>query len=180
MLHDRCSAMTNLLYTQFNVWNHIELCTGIMAGSLPALKPLFASLLSSTKSLVANYGSHTTSHHRTADKSGFVRHEDEPSSQDVKLEDWKEVMHDSSAVKRPAARSNFRPPHNRSDSSYTLPVESQYSVRVKSGVPSRNSKEDDDWETLGTSMSNQSTERLHNPAEIHKAVQIYSTSQRAV
>lgn len=64
-----------LWHNSFNVWNMIELCVGITAASLPGLRPLFAKILASTKSVfshswgsndrtVANNSSSSGSHHR--------------------------------------------------------------------------------------------------------------------
>ncbi|EME46461.1 hypothetical protein DOTSEDRAFT_111802, partial [Dothistroma septosporum NZE10] len=43
-----------LWHNDFNVWNMIELCVGIVAASLPALRPLFASLLDKTRSYLSS------------------------------------------------------------------------------------------------------------------------------
>lgn len=171
--------LTDCLLDKFNVWNYIELCVGIIAGSLPSLKPLFATLLSTTKSLVAHYSPHN-SHNRTVDRSGFLRHDDGSNQRDVKLEDWSDVSKGSTVTdERPARPSNTKVSRSRGASNASLPVaERAYSVRVRTGVNDQPTpREDDEWETIGI-PANESHERLHRPMEIHKEVEIFSTSQR--
>lgn len=149
-----------------------------MAGSLPALKPLFVSLLSGTKSLISHYPSLNSQNH-TTNKSGFVRHENVVSQQDVKLEDWTEAIRGSPMINKPVARSPHRQQHTRNDSSKSLSVaERPYTVCVTGAKRQQTPREDDEWETIDI-PTNQSKERLHNPSEIHKNVEIFSTSQRA-
>ncbi|CZT22221.1 uncharacterized protein RCC_08090 [Ramularia collo-cygni] len=163
-------------HNSFNVWAAIELSVGIIAGSLPSLKPMFASLLSTTKSLVAHYSPHN-SHNRTADRSGFRRHDDDSNQHDVKLENWTEGSKNDSVIdERPAVRSNTRV--SRDHNAPLQDAERAYSVRVRSGTNDHQiPKEDDEWETIDVTM-NESSERLHRPLEIHKEVEIFSTSQR--
>ena len=52
----------------FMVWNMIELCLGIIAASLPSLKPLFKSVLESTRTALGLSGS------RSKNSSGYRRH----------------------------------------------------------------------------------------------------------
>lgn len=47
------------------VWNMIELCLGIMAGSLPALKPLFKVFLESTRTALGLSGERSKGSDRT-------------------------------------------------------------------------------------------------------------------
>lgn len=50
---------------------------------------------------------------------------------------------------------------------------------VKSGADSQQTqREEDEWENIDFPTS-QSRERLHSPTEIHKEVEIFSTSQPA-
>ena len=50
------------------VWNMIELCLGIMAASLPALKPLFNAFFQGTKTALGMSGS------RSKTPSGYRKH----------------------------------------------------------------------------------------------------------
>lgn len=49
----------------FMVWNMIELCLGIMAGSLPALKPLFKAFLQGTRTALGLSGERSKDSNRT-------------------------------------------------------------------------------------------------------------------
>ncbi|EKG13089.1 hypothetical protein MPH_09765 [Macrophomina phaseolina MS6] len=44
------------VHDSFNVWNYIELCIGIIAGSLPALKPLFNWFLETARAITSSGG----------------------------------------------------------------------------------------------------------------------------
>ncbi|SMY18756.1 unnamed protein product [Zymoseptoria tritici ST99CH_1A5] len=80
-------------HNAFSVWNMIELCVGITAASLPALKPLIVRWLSATKALVDK----NSKHHRRvqSDQYGHVsdlqnarRH-----AEAIRLEDRKITVH---------------------------------------------------------------------------------------
>ncbi|KAK5114349.1 hypothetical protein LTR62_002601 [Meristemomyces frigidus] len=51
------SQPDSLWHDSFNVWNMIELCLGILAASLPSLKPLFARFIETTRTILGASGS---------------------------------------------------------------------------------------------------------------------------
>ncbi|KAK3073517.1 hypothetical protein LTR53_004856 [Teratosphaeriaceae sp. CCFEE 6253] len=111
----------------FNVWNMLELCLGIIAGSLPSLKPLFANLLASTKTALGfSEGSRKASRPpaayptfsgHSAGSNGYKRQHDA-----IHLDDL--PQHDRSATTRESPAAD---PHSYADEK-TGP----YNVRITS------------------------------------------------
>jgi hypothetical protein len=79
-------------HNSFSVWNMIELCVGITAASLPALKPLVSHGLSVTRSLLGKSSRMKRSQSRFYGRSSDV-HEQDREGQDIVLEDRKSAMH---------------------------------------------------------------------------------------
>ncbi|CAK1357409.1 hypothetical protein CB0940_07853 [Cercospora beticola] len=73
-------------HNSFNVWNMIELCIGITAASLPALRPLFAKILASTKDAFSySFGSKD----RTTPSANLRSKNNLSENHDVALSDMK-------------------------------------------------------------------------------------------
>ncbi|KAK3117613.1 hypothetical protein LTR53_000841 [Teratosphaeriaceae sp. CCFEE 6253] len=155
----------------FNVWNMLELCLGIIAGSLPSLKPLFANLLASTKTaLCFSEGSRKASRPpaayptfsgHSAGSNGYKRQHDA-----IHLDDL--PQHDRSATTResPAAE-----PHAYADEK-TGP----YNVRITSApLPRpRGGSMDEEAADFGRSDSQ---EVLHRPPGIYRTLEVTRTSE---
>jgi hypothetical protein len=76
------------VHDSFNVWNYIELTVGIMAASLPSLKPLFISLLEKTRAVTSRgrtKGSYSPSGYKGAGSLGYIKQPD-GSSRSIALQ----------------------------------------------------------------------------------------------
>lgn len=178
----------------FNIWYMLELCFGILAASLPTLKPLFAAVLDGTRSRL---GSRSRSRNTSGRAhAGFSRVQPncgptpfpDPTS-DVDLRDFKTGSGNCShSTDTNISSSGFgRESQGLGGTTLTetVPATSQvdksktaYDVRVVGG-PVVDEEDRDQWESLGVSQSG-SEERLHHPASgIFKRVDMTHTSEVA-
>lgn len=156
----------------FQVWNMLELCLGILAASLPTLKPLFAAVLDGTRSRL---GTHSRS--RTAGMYGGPSHGSRlrpacgpnsfPDPMDgVDLGQYKKesggagtTLAETSSVAASSDADAAKPP---------------YDVRVTVGVAMEDGEQ---WESPEHARSG-SQERLHHPRSgIFKRVEMSRTTE---
>lgn len=75
------------VHDSFNVWNYIEFTIGIIAASLPSLKPLFITLLDGARSFATSGRSKATGYspngYKGAGSLGYVK---QPDSKSITLE----------------------------------------------------------------------------------------------
>lgn len=138
-------------HDSFGLWNMLELCLGILAASLPSLKPLFAAALEGTRSRLCLSSPSRSRRAPTGGRptSGFRRHYDPRSLDDVDLSAWNggtidTVIHSSSAA---------------SSGDLGVSSESAYEVNAAGGGITDQRAQ---WQTLGDSWAG-SEERLHWP-----------------
>lgn len=73
----------------FNVWNYIEMCTGIIAASLPTLKPLFKDILDTARGLTAGTRSRGGSYKmRSKSSLGYSKTTDPWKSKEIALDSY--------------------------------------------------------------------------------------------
>ncbi|KAI5358157.1 hypothetical protein Slin15195_G064840 [Septoria linicola] len=162
-----------LWHNSFNVWNMIELCVGITAASLPALRPLFAQILASTKDAL----SHSVgSKDRTVpSSSGYHRHTDKDqytSLHDVALLEMKNMSRSSKTDSM--TKSHMTKPSVDDDPLFPTDPK-RYTVGVTSA---QDPGDDGSWEDIEVAARSQSQERLTRPY-IFKTTEVTSTSHRA-
>lgn len=80
------SDPNRFIYDGYSMWNFIELDVGIIAGSLPATKPLFSRFLDAARGLTS--GPSKSSGLGDRNMLGYQRHS-EPSDGDIVLVDYK-------------------------------------------------------------------------------------------
>lgn len=168
----------------FFVWNSLELYLGIIAASLPALKPLFSAMLQSTKNTlgsVGRSGGRTSNHpstggpynHRTL-SSGYRRQYDPRNIHemlgDVEMKDVSNSNSTPSTVTGGATEGQ--------DMGSLARAKRAYDVRVTSG--DLTSVENDRGLRNESYRSSGSEERLHSPAPpegIMRTMEISRTSE---
>jgi hypothetical protein len=178
----------------FNIWYMLELCFGILAASLPTLKPLFAAVLEGTRSRL---GSRSRSRNTSGRAhAGFSRVQPncgptpfpDPTS-DVDLRDFKTgSVNGNQNTGTNISSSGFgRESQGPGGTILTETVsatsqvdrsKTSYDVRVVGGRVA-DEEDRDHWESLGVSQSG-SEERLHHSASgIFKRVDMTHTSEVA-
>ncbi|KAK4626284.1 hypothetical protein CLAFUW4_04864 [Fulvia fulva] len=164
--HSFLDEVDALWHNDFNVWNMIELCVGIVAASLPALRPFFASLLDRTRTYLSS-GS-TGSHNRTNPEPP-----DGSRPSDVKLNDW---QGDSKANRANMDFSSTTKIVGDPDV-YSERVGSARNHRYTVGVTAgRDPGDDGSWEDIGPASNRSlSEETLGRPA-IYKTTEITTWS----
>jgi len=151
----------------FELWYMLELCLGIIAASLPSLKPLFASLLSTTKTALglSSSGKKTggaSAYPGLSQASGYRRQYDPRNFNeilsDVDMDDMKPKASNTIVVE---ARATTDPITKRSKQKGG----GGYNVRITSRdlTMSRRSEEERSWEDGPDISRNDSEERLHSP-----------------
>ncbi|KAI6815787.1 hypothetical protein KC364_g11140 [Hortaea werneckii] len=165
----------------FMVWNMVELCLGILAASLPALKPLFSSILASSATMLGmssggGYRSKSQGH-RTGQSWQYPsgpRIIDPPQHfPSYHLEDY--TCGPPSYDGPTPSSSNFHSAISIPDLGGP-PRPKSYDVRITSSVisdPRAGAEWDDEPITRGRSDSE---ERLHRPG-IHRTVEVSRTSE---
>lgn len=159
----------------FHIWYMLELSLGILAASLPTLKPLFAAALDGTRSRL---GTHSRSRvtggaHGGISHASRVRPNRSPTSfpnptMDVDLGHYKKSSGGANVTVGEAS--------SEAGSSDVDTGKSPYDVRVTGG---QTLEYPDQWEGLGVTR-NGSQERLHHPASgIFKRVEMTHTSEVA-
>jgi len=156
----------------FNVWNVIELCLGIIAGSLPSLRPLFSFLADKTKTVLGiSSGSRKASRNpaayptfNTGGSVGYRRQHDPRDFNDmladVELRDYKKKDGNATIVECRAEMS---------DSSIAGDHVS-YAEKVRHMSRSRGSMD----EVRGHGRSD-SQEYLHRPDKIYRTLEVTRT-----
>jgi hypothetical protein len=79
------SDPNRFIYDGYSMWNFVELDLGIIAGSLPAIKPLLNGFLNAARGLTN--GPSKPSAQGDRDTSGYQRH-DHQSERDISLVDY--------------------------------------------------------------------------------------------
>ncbi|KAI7257292.1 hypothetical protein KC343_g3775 [Hortaea werneckii] len=162
----------------FMVWNMVELCLGILAASLPALKPLFSSMLASSATMLGmsyrsksraqrtgqSWQQHPSTSHIIAPQQHFPSYHLEnythgPPSYDVPTPSSPN-FHSTMAISELGG-----PPRPKS-----------YDVRITSSVISDPRGAEWDEEVPVTRGRSDSEERLHQPV-IHRTVEVSRTSE---
>jgi hypothetical protein len=177
----------------FNIWYMLELCFGILAASLPTLRPLFSAVLEGTLSRLG--GSRSRSRNTSGRAhAGFSRVQPcgptpfpDPTN-DVDLQHFKTSSGGSGigsnstgmiSVNGRGSRGQGRTTLTESDttSSDVEKSKTTYDVRVVGGPVADDDR--DQWDSLGVPQSG-SEERLHHPASgIFKRVDMMRTSEAA-
>jgi len=176
----------------FNIWYMLELCFGILAASLPTLKPLFSAVLDGTRSRL---GSRSRSRNTSGRAhAGFSRVQPcgptpfpDPAN-DVDLRHFKTGSGGSGYGSNGTGMRSGNHLESREPGVITLaeiePVPSDadknkttYDVRVVGGPDADEDR--DRWDSLGVAQSG-SEERLHHPASgIFKRVDMTHKSEVA-
>ncbi|KAF1928177.1 uncharacterized protein M421DRAFT_391775 [Didymella exigua CBS 183.55] len=124
------------------IWTVVECNTGIIAGNLPCLKPLFRVVLGST------YG--RGSRKNTAPQYGYGSRPYGAGSQQSDAKGWGTLASNKTADKTDGSRA-----YGKADESYMLTtINAGRDSKMKSGTPSASVEE-------GDNMENSSTESLH-------------------
>ncbi|KAM3425483.1 hypothetical protein BST61_g7429 [Cercospora zeina] len=140
-------------HDSFNVWNMIELCIGITAASLPALRPLFATILASTKDAISyTFGSKNPTNSSAG--GGFRSKNKTSDGHDIALSDVKYL----SASSKTEFMSKSHTNKVRLDEN---PLLIPGGKRDTVGVTATHDHSDDgDWEDVEMGTRNGSQERL--------------------
>ncbi|KAI7157270.1 hypothetical protein KC349_g5757 [Hortaea werneckii] len=174
----------------FMVWNMVELCLGILAASLPALKPLFSSILASSATMLGmSSGGGYRSKSRAHQTGQSWQH---PSTSHIidpqqpfpsyHLEDYNRGPPSYNDPPPTSSSPNkFRPAMAIAELGGPPPRPKSYDVRITSCVVSdarAGGTEWDDEEPVvgGPRGRSDSEERLHHPV-IHRTVEVSRTSE---
>ena len=181
----------------FNIWYMLELCFGILAASLPTLKPLFSAVLDGTRSRLGSRSrSRNTSGrahpvfsraHPSCGPTPFP----DPAASDVNLQPFKTGSDGSGEGRSSSAGvgGGFRgtggtttattlPESGSVSSSDAEKSRTTYDVRVVGGPGADGDR--DQWHSLGVSSEGGSEERLYHQASgIFKRVDMTHTSEVA-
>lgn len=175
----------------FMVWNMVELCLGILAASLPALKPLFSSILASSATML---GMSSGGGYRSKSRAHHTGHSwQHPSTSHIIMDPSHPFpsYHLEDYTRGGGPPSYDDPPSfNKSRSAMTIaelggappPRPKSYDVRITSCVVSdaragRGSEWDDEEPVVGGPRGrSDSEERLHHPV-IHRTVEVSRTSE---
>lgn len=168
-----------LWHDDFNVWNMIELCIGIVAASLPALRPLFAKVLDKTKSVLTTrtwHGTKAATHSRTRPETSYrqqVSRDGFVMSDNIKLRDWKDVdISDDTNTDHSMMKSPFEDRRNSShDDRPPSQKQQRYTVCVTAG---QDPGDDGSWEDIEPVRSN-SEEARYPVAGIAKTTDMYTS-----
>ncbi|GAB1736169.1 hypothetical protein NU219Hw_g6844t1 [Hortaea werneckii] len=186
----------------FMVWNMVELCLGILAASLPALKPLFSSILASSATMFGmssgGGGGYRSKSRGAVPYQTTQSWRQHPSSSHIIITDPQQpfpTYHLEDYYARggggPPSYDNIPPPSptNKSRSNMTIaelgdgppPRPKSYDVRITSCVVSdaraEGGREADDEEPIRIPRGrSDSEERLHHPV-IHRTVEVSRTSE---
>ncbi|KAI6911085.1 hypothetical protein KC334_g3005 [Hortaea werneckii] len=173
----------------FMVWNMVELCLGVLAASLPALKPLFSSILASSATMLGmSSGGGYRSKSRAHQTGQSWQH---PSTSHIIMDPQHPFpsyhLEDYTRGGGPPSYDN-PPSFNKYRSATTIaelggppPRPKSYDVRITSCVVSdarAGGAEWDDEEPVvgGPRGRSDSEERLHHPV-IHRTVEVSRTSE---
>jgi hypothetical protein len=182
----------------FNIWYMLELCFGILAASLPTLKPLFAAVLDGTRSAL---GSRTRSRNASGRAhAGFSRVQPcgptpfPDPTHDIDLRHFKTSGGGGgSGLGRSKSTGlgsgNGRESRTLGGTTLTESISASsadgdknnttYDVRVVGG-PGADDEDREQWDSLGGVPNSGSEERLHHPASgIFKRVDMTRTSEVA-
>lgn len=94
------SDPNRFIYDGYSMWNFVELDVGIIAGSLPSIKPLFNKFLDAARGLTS--GPSKSSGLDDRNMFGYQRHA-EPSDGDLALVDYGDTG-------KPTVRGSAQPP----------------------------------------------------------------------
>lgn len=165
----------------FMVWNMVELCLGILAASLPSLKPLFSLILASSATMLGmssggGYRSKSRAH-RTGQSwqhpsALHIIAPQQPFSS-YHLEDY---THGPPAYDVPVPSSPKFNPAMAIPELGGPPRPKSYDVRITSSVVSDPRGAEWDEEVPVTRGRSDSEERLHQPV-IHRTVEVSRTSE---
>lgn len=162
----------------FNVWNMIELCVGIIAASLPALRPLFAKILESSKhAFSGSWPGSKGSKNRTIGSSGHRKRKSEEIDFLVGKEFQLNAMGGSQRSANLEIGENSVTPPSRPGS----PTDRMYTVAITGGnkPPRTSAGSGESYEGLVPGR-NGSKEPLARPDAIYKKTEVVSlTSSRS-
>ncbi|KAK4503764.1 hypothetical protein PRZ48_004679 [Zasmidium cellare] len=150
-------------HNDFNVWNMIELCIGMIAASLPTLRPLFAKILETTKTALSS--SRDNSSNRTAvGSSGYRRQRDIDG--DIKMDDWKDFSNSTGTATFSTVKTavGTEPDMHQASTSKTA----RHTLAM---TDARDPNDDGSWEDIEV-LRSQSEEALTRPAGIYKTTSI--------
>lgn len=160
--HNFFTVKDPTFHNGFNVWNMVELCVGILAASLPSLRPLFARVLEKAMTTFHSnyYTSKGGSGHGASNALPSSYQRQRNSSEihgDIKMETWQDVSNPTSTTS--SGRTNWRPDRTQQKAVPTVsvrPTPDRYCVFVSSGQEPR---DDGTWQDVEVGRS-QSQEHL--------------------
>jgi hypothetical protein len=176
----------------FNIWYMLELCFGILAASLPTLRPLFSAVLDGT---LSRLGSRSRSRNTSGRAhAGFSRVQPcgptpfpHPTN-DVDLQHFKTGSGGNGDGRNATGAGNGQQSRGLGSSTRTESISAPsdveksnttYDVRVVGGAVGDDDDDRDQWASLGMAQT-RSEERLHRPAAgIFKRVDMTRTSEAA-
>lgn len=161
-----------LWHNEFNVWNMIELCVGITAASLPALRPLFAQILASTKdALSRSWGSQDRTVLNSS-SSGYRRHKGGDDKEQYDLPPGAVVLDMKNLT--PGSSNTDSRSHKTKGSASMMDDEPLFqtdSKRYTVGVTAaRDPGDDGSWEDIEVAGRSLSQERLTRPNMMHTGI----------
>ncbi|KAK4889505.1 hypothetical protein LTR27_011680 [Elasticomyces elasticus] len=172
-------------HDSFNVLNMVELCLGILAASLPSLKPLFSQLLEGTRTAFGRSNGSRKASHTPVQYPGVVggsggsggrKQPYNPRAFNEMLEevDLQDYSKDPNAtiIEYPAQAAHAAGTDQVPSTKKIKP----YGVRITSGSMTREKNSDEEGLDLARS---ESQERLHQPSGgIYRTMEITRTSER--
>ncbi|KXS97313.1 hypothetical protein AC578_10745 [Pseudocercospora eumusae] len=173
-----------LWHNAFNVWNQIELCVGIVAASLPCLKPLFANILLKTRTMLTGHSGGSLGESKIKSQHGYQRHhghDPKYTPSDIQMSDMKKNMSNLSGTTygNGHSRSMSTPKSalkagSRDNPFYdsSNPADRPYAVAITTGPDTDDAGS---WDEVEHSRS-MSEERLTQPTGIYKTTAIVKSS----
>ncbi|KAK5130555.1 hypothetical protein LTR08_001935 [Meristemomyces frigidus] len=162
----------------FMVWGMLELCLGIMAGSLASLKPLLSKMLATAKTVLGMSGSHSSpqmpnNRRENSQVSGYRRQYDPHNLHDmlagVQLEDYEKGVNISVESRTEPSVTKEVTPLSK--------LKRVYEAHITSGdVGHSQERSWDDENSAGITRS-ESEERLHPTLGIFRTREISSTTE---
>ncbi|KAK5122677.1 hypothetical protein LTR85_003940 [Meristemomyces frigidus] len=160
----------------FMLWNFLELCLGILAASLPSLKPLFGQMLAGTRTALGMSGTRSkapkpSGYPGASQNSGYRRqydpHHKHEILADVDLQEYKQPAQTTVKSRADSDRLAGLEAHGK--------LKRLYNVRVISGdLSSEGINLDEGHHNVSRSDSE---ERLRPPNGIYRTLEVSSTSE---
>lgn len=157
-----------LWHNDFNVWNMIELCVGILAASLPTLRPLFKKILETTKTYITSSRDHSGNRTAISGSAGYRRQRDIDEARDIKMDDWKDLSNSTGTATFSTVKTAVG---TASDPDVRQGSTSKTARHTLAMTDPRDPNDDGSWEDIEV-LRSQSEETLNRPAGIYKTTSI--------